>query len=412
MQRSLRSVLAASIRLILVVGMSSLLIGLAGGQTEGVLPFDPLNVNDKITIQKLRDGKEPFGPAHKEVIERVAKFYANRFTWPEYQAPAKSDKEGMHILFMEASQIIVRPTSDAQQQYMSELSKAMVGNLKRVVRNVQPITRINGARVLALLAWAGQEEASDALLEVIKEPNESDAVKLYALRGFKDLFELKQPSKEREAGYIQALVQYLEPRTKVPAGMPPEEAKAVRYVRREAVRALGQTRYPMVEGAAPTALLLLRIACRDASIQPTPNLAEQVEAAIGVCQLDPKLTKDYNADYVAQMLAWFVVDFTSAYNNRASLAEPNTGYSYPWKLYALRLREAFDKLQANAADLPTKGAVDAIAGQAELALDVVEQGRTPKPEALEQWLRSNKVANDSVFKSQAESKVAPALAAN
>src|SRR5207245_6187826 len=121
--------------------------------------------------------------------------------------------------------------------------------------------------------------------------------------------------KEREARVTTALLEYLARKPTLPKDAPPDELAAVNYVRAEAVAALGQTIYPAVSKLVekktrlerPTALVLLRVLRKD-GIEPEPSLAEQVEAAVGICQLHSKELEQYNADYAAYHIGRFIVE--------------------------------------------------------------------------------------------------------
>src|SRR5205814_9294276 len=132
--------------------------------------------------------------------------------------------------------------------------------------------------------------------------------------------------------------------------LPPEEEQGIRFVRREVIRALGQTRYtaagPAGKEVSP-AWALLRVARRN-GVEPEPNVMEQVEAAIGICQLQPKLTKDYNVDYAAYQVGEFVVDFAGYSINPNQLPPSNNGVGIAWKIQAARLSVALDRLRENA----------------------------------------------------------------
>src|SRR5262249_26187929 len=121
---------------------------------------------------------------------------------------------------------------------------------------------------------------------------------------------------EREKRAVLTLLEYLNRKSPLSESSPPEEVAAVVYIRREADRALGQTRYPALIGKDKkilpeglTALSLLKVLRKD-GVTPEPNLAEQVEAAIALCQLNAELVPDYQVDYVVAQLGRFLVEFT------------------------------------------------------------------------------------------------------
>lgn len=414
MNHSTRFLFAKCFQLMVLVGGAWLLIGPSWAQDEGFQPADPLKGGDDSKFRAILSGKTepPFSDDDKKLIDRAAKWYANRLTWPRYQGVQddsdKTDKKTMYNIVDEAlKQIVVapdpqKPLPPARQEYMKEFGKAMSKYLKKVVKNERPITRVNAARVLAELAHAGTDEAADILIDVLKDPNESDAVKLYAARGLKELFAVKQPDAKREARYIQVLLDYLTQKSSGPTDKPPEEEDALRFVRREVIRALGESRYPALGSPAKvdaTAWWLLRVVRKD-KITPEPNLAEQIEAAVGVCQLVPNLPKDskldYNVDVAAYHVGRFIVEFIGHSNNRTNLQPPNNGGSIAWKASAARLSLALDKLLENAPK--SNKSVAAMVPLAQAVLVPIEKGKPAEPVALSNWLNTNTPKTNLVFK--------------
>src|SRR5207302_1350086 len=100
--------------------------------------------------------------------------------------------------------------------YMEEFGKRLTACLQEVVKNPKVIARLNAAVILARLAATGQENAVDVLVEILQEPNPKyEAVKLYALRGLKEVFasgrgESPFADKERETRAITTLLEYIE----------------------------------------------------------------------------------------------------------------------------------------------------------------------------------------------------------
>lgn len=419
MNRSCKS-LRIAVQLPLLFGGLWLLLDPLRAQ-EGLQPAEPLKGAEESQLRSLQSGKaEAITDADRKLIDKAAKFYANRLTWPRYQGREEEgdksgDKKTMYQITEEAlRQIVVAdsPTkklTPTQEEYQKEFGKAMSRYMQKVVRNREPITRINAARILAQLARAGSEECADLLLEVLKDPNENDGVKLWAIRGLRELFNVKQPTPKRESAYIQALLETLEARCTVKkdeiARKTPDELAADRYVRREVIRALGETRHPvLVDGGkvGSASWWLLRIARKD-RISPEPSLSEQIEAAVGVCQLQPKLAKDYHLDYVAHQLGWFIVEYVGASNNKNVLQPPNSSTGVAWKAQAARLAQALDDLQAGAGKEPS---VAEMVKLAKAALAPIEAGGRPgDPGPLERWLQANPPKNTVVLKAVPESVI-------
>jgi hypothetical protein len=323
----------------------------------------------------------------------------------------------MHELVREAAEQILdlrdtkRPPSAGQRVYMEEFGKRLTARLREVVKNPKVIARLNAAIILARLAEAGYEPALDVLAEVIQDPKENDGVKLYAFRGIREFYakgrggESPFVDKEREARVINALLEYLAQKPALPKEASPEEAAAVSYVRAEAVTALGQTFYPASSKLVaktlrierPTALALLRVLRKD-GIQPEPSLAEQVAAAVGVCQLHSKELEQYNPDYAAYHVGRFIVEFASLYNSRGQQEKKE-----PWKIYAHHLNLALKAMKADLGSPPANAATDYVAKLAEQADRLLSEIQTrntanPQPNTLSAWLDQNPPKNNTVYK--------------
>jgi hypothetical protein len=401
--------------------MPRLLAQAKGDPASGML-LPPVNFqtnqDESRAFLSMRKGETPASGAEaKRILDDAAKWYAYRFTHLDYQQP-KSPSKGMQALRQEAMEQILDPhgtgkaLTSQQQAYADEFGKLLTARLHEVADNNKVIVRMNAAMVLAKLAATGREEAADALVEILRKPQESDAVKLYALRGLKGIFSLGAGGnidafrdKEREIRCIQALLDYLGERWKFPPGQPPDEAAASQIIRMDAIQALGRTRFPAYaklvgkkhELERLTALALVRVLAKDGLV-PEPSLKEQVSAAVGLCQLQPQLCKEYQPDYAAYYIGRFVVDFIQAYNQARQKEEKRE----PWKKLAMTLSQA---LNAQKTDLEGPPAHEAfqyfskMQGQAERLLQEVLDGKTnPVPTDLSDWLDKNPPKATSAYK--------------
>ena len=388
-----------------------LLIAPMRAQEEGFLKADKLDGKEETKFRGLYEGKFSVkgGNAQEEeenkrVLDKAARYYANRLTHPQYQENTPKEKT-MNLLVQETSQVIripdpKKPFTPEQAEFMTAFSKTLTGQLRKVIKNDKPITRVNAARILAMLTRAEQEEAADVLVEVLKDPNESDGVKLWAARGLKDLLAARQPAKDRELRTITALTDYLNKLCTAPTSkLPAEEEQGIRYVRREVIRALAQARYPAIGPAGKEvspAWWLLRVA-RHNGVEPEPNVMEQVEAAIGVCQLQPKLTKDYNLEYAAYQVGEFVVDFAGYSINPTNLSPANNGVAISWKIQAAKLAAALDRLRDSA---PGSPAINDVVGRSKAVLAQIEIGKPADASKLEAWLKDKAPKGVPIIKSQ------------
>src|SRR5207248_1806440 len=145
-----------------------------------------------------------------------------------------------------------------------------------------------------------------------------------------------------------------------------------------------------------TALALLRVLRKD-GIEPEPSLAEQVEAAVGVCQLHSKELDQYNPDYAAYQIGRFIVEFVSAYNN------PQKENKDPWKIYAHHLSHALAVMNADLSNPPGSehaAYVAKLSEQANQLLDPIWKSNQANvnPNNLSGWLDQNPPKSQSVYK--------------
>ncbi|HLJ96811.1 MAG TPA: hypothetical protein VKU02_26795 [Gemmataceae bacterium] len=373
---------------------------------------------DTAELKHFQEIRKGVSVANKsEILDHAAQWYAYRLTHTEHQDPKPSFK-GMHDLVREALEQIIdlrtprKPPSAAERAYMEEFGKRFTACLREVAKNPKVIARVNAAVILAQLAKAGQDSAVDVLVEILQDPKETDGVKLFALRGLRDVFtaggdESPFADKEREARVIAALLNYLDRKPALAKDAPPEELAAVSYVREEAVAALGQSRYPAASKVVakvthierPTAWALLRVLRKD-GIQPEPGLAEQVAAAAGVCRLRSKELDPYNPDYVAYHVGRFIVDFVSLYNSKGQQEKEK---KEPWKLYANRLLTGLEIMKIDLATPPASEHTAYVTKMAEQASRLLSQIKDsnmarPEPNDFSTWLDQNPPKNKTVYK--------------
>jgi hypothetical protein len=373
------------------------------------------------TFQELRKGDLPVSRSNAPVLDHAAQWFAYRLTMPEYQEPGRS--QGMTVLRKEALEPLWDlhdtkfPPTQQQAAFMSEYSKRFVARLHDVIKNPHLVARVNATMLLAAVAGKGYEEAADVLLEVIKDPAEKEAVKLWAFRGLHDLFLLGAGDnldpfrdKEREARCVQTLIDYLASKPTLAADAPPDELEGLALVRAEAIAALGETRAPAYshlvekrrEILRQTALTLLRIVAKE-GMTPPPSLDEQVAAAIGVCRLQYRKCAEYQVDYAAQVLGRFLIEFIQRYNHEH---EQNR---YPWKAFALHLNQALILLKADVTGPPSSPHVTYVSKVVDpgerLLREILDGKSDPVPNDFAAWLDQNPPKSQSVYKDKADAVV-------
>ena len=177
-----------------------------------------------------------------------------------------------------------------RKPFVDEFGKAMVAALTGpATQNGDPLIRINAARMNAEVCRAGYDGAADLCIKILAKPDESEAVKFYALQGLKNLFSIyPNPTLPSDPGIpektvfqhdntgnlsplevksIEALIAYIfhQPaEMKTDAGIAdpadanlrqqapskPQNVDAIFYVRREAVRALRRCGWPAPKARA------------------------------------------------------------------------------------------------------------------------------------------------------------------
>jgi hypothetical protein len=326
--------------------------------------------DEKAYKEKLGDIKSMLAgdsAADKKTLDLAAQYYAYRLTWTELQGKHKEMPrlDGEIKVELDNNRREDRKNSEAVKLF----NQALLARLKEVLPNPRPIASVNAAMVLAYMAGQGQEEVTDALADALSDKDMNPATKLWAARGLHDFYMLafapedeqkvRFANKEREARTIKALLTALDMK---PPQNPPasaEDIEGIRYFRGKVIEALGRSRYPAVLDAAgagqgKTALALARI-LRNDGYDPTPRLAEQVAAAIGLCLLkvspDPgyKPSNEYQLDVAAHHLGTFLVELARRHQTHKGDEQRNPATKQPWKVIGARLGVALGSLgeQAN-----------------------------------------------------------------
>lgn len=339
-----------------------------------------VSVNDRNLVTDMRDGKTPVNDAAREekkrAIEAVARFAMLRITSEVNRGLKSGRPTPMTVLHEEASRYVLivpqppRKISESQREYSQAYGKACVALLRPIfgtkekASKFEPLVRVNAARLLAQLGLSGHEGCIDLAVDLIEAPKETDAVRFYALQALKNVFSAVNPedasrspvtNADTELRGIQALITFVNRKSPLSVDASAEEVEALRYVRREAIRALGSVRKPIIRKdkavLAIPAVWLLRIACADPVITLTPSVAERAEALIGYLQLNPD--RQQNIDYAIFFLAKTARDLATEFNSRTTTlpaldpkVPPPMGVSitqrdyYTWKLFAARLEGA------------------------------------------------------------------------
>jgi hypothetical protein len=232
--------------------------------------------------------------------------------------------------------------------------------------------------VLPQFARMKDEAFAEYMVEILtdheaakgKLPNKHDLIKMYAARALReylpvvaidpDQTELGPQAakrKAREMAYVDALTKFIER-----PGMDKladDEKAAMRFVRREVIETLAQTKAPsIVSGTAkiegPIVPTLLKVLSPKGGLDLAPDLSERLEAAIGVCQMNLKYAGEYQGELGLHLVAMFVADFARAYNQDFSETGPDTKKPrrWEWRVQSKRLEEALKDMTKNAKGQP------------------------------------------------------------
>lgn len=291
-----------------------------------------------------------------------------------------------------------------------EILRKMIEELGVILLNNQqePITRVNAGRLLArLAALTGREEVADLLIKVVADDKQPEGSRYYGLMGMRELM-AKLVSKgggfkvaKRKTDMVSALVAYIE---RQPPFMPTTEAEVdgLRFMRREAIRALAEARVSRIAGDpnGHAALALARVAGKDKAINPEPRLDEQLEAAIGLCLLPADATGDLQVGYVSYLIGQFAHDFAQAYK------DPRRSSRDPWKVFGGRFLDAMKEFVNTHGREPSAKTLGALA--LKVVEDVEKKSQTLNTGPLGQWTEKNTTGQQTIYKSDPKSAVVPA----
>jgi hypothetical protein len=333
----------------------------------------------RVPLARLRNGDVEFSMDEQErrkLLEQVARFYAYRLTHenPMYTTPnalrEHMDQLAKTVLPFARALELSEDTPPEQtrrvRQYASELARAFVPALLRVLQDPRPIVRINAMRMAYLFAERGIGEIYPVLLYPLeKYPIDASAAhqseRYWAIRGFGELFHAVASNRDpkriilppeivtRAASLIERWLTWayhLDPAlTKT---WPPEEQAGWQSFRRAGLRALAHLRRPLLDPANPktgrVAEIFLQVMKADpaAKFSPQPSLAEQVEAAAGLLALLPDAKGPYQSDYAFHEVGRFVAELITD-------ANADTEGRQPWQFYAALLRARLLEVQSHPA---------------------------------------------------------------
>jgi hypothetical protein len=393
--------------LVCVIAVSAAQQPIPGAEGERALDAKELKGDERTTFNKLRDGNIDVKADHQAVLEKAAQWYVYRVTWPQYQRksnPESSDRMTMNDIVNDCTRQLperskMLPKGDGrnrQYKYIAEYGKEVTKACDEVLKNPMPIARVNAARILAHLGKTGPEKQVDPLLRILKDKEQIEPVKLYALRGLKEIQTTvretgtgKFEEADREGKIANALIAFLH---REPDSFKDTSPDAQKWLRREAVRALANGRSAVVfvkkEPVAQPALELLKVVAKD-GLDPEPSIGERTDAAIGLLQMQGP--KDYQPDYACLHIGHFLLDFTVEYNNDRTKNSANMR-AEPWRVQAAKMRLALENL---AEDSKNKNVGNFLA-RAKPVLEAVEKDQVPNVALLKRFMKEYKPATSLI----------------
>jgi hypothetical protein len=298
-----------------------------------------------------------------------------------------------------------------QIEFADEFGKAIAEACGVILANpTKPIERVNAVRLMAAVAHAPAPSLADPLVAVVTNPKATDAEKVYAFQGLRNLLEQPDPTdparhifgatagNTKLAEIANALTAYV-CQNRAPKN--DRERGVIEFVRRDAVTALAKFRDPILrnvrrEVIARPGWTLARVMEMDPSVSPPFTIQERIEAAIGLGQmrLDPELNLDVAAHAMADVLV-NAAQVANLDNGRAS--EQKTLPILPWKIYAARWSYALSVWRDGASKAPKNRYPETLTAVAqagiEMLADVEKNGSAGQTAAgvqsLTTWAKNN-----------------------
>jgi hypothetical protein len=351
---------------------------------------DPTKVPQFSNTGAIIERRNGFGipkadlPAVQKTFATFAQYYADSISHPLVIKAAQdpllkldADKRlipKMDDLFDSVNRFLLEPTPTSRVtadnlDYIRELGFAFDAALKPLITNhPETIVRVNAMRFYAVLCRTGAPAHWPTITDLLVNENTKTEVKYYALQAAGNLLsaydadeyksrrhaldENPRPPADQKIGALVAAVQdcVVNP-NKLLAGLPKkideattEQIEVIRFVRRQAIRALGEVRFMTLPGPDGKALhpahILIRVCTSDPTLGPAPSPSECGEAVIGLCNMshinNGKPERGFNPDAVVEAIAQGIVTFATPRADRGDR-------SLPWKGYALRISDAFRK---------------------------------------------------------------------
>jgi hypothetical protein len=390
------------------------------------IPKPPDPSRAKTLLYSMRSGTKDVreDPNNKEAVKTFAKWLAYSIAQPPYNGEPVPRETKINLppemltmsYIMSEAETFAKLDATAgnggrliveQLEYGAEMGAAIAAEVKVVLAGAaRPIERINAVRLLSIAAKLPAPGVVDPLLEIVNDTKGSDAMKLYAFQGLRNILDqtpVDEPGKHiklasdntARLGQIgQALVNYIMQK-RTPRD--DKERDVIQFVRRDAVAALarfkdGVLRKPNKDLVFRPSWQLMRVMGGDPIAAPAFTIQEQTEAAIGFCQM--KVDPDMNLDVAAYNVAPVVMNFVRIANFDGERAQRDkTLPALPWKVYSARLSYAIAVWRGAATTLPKARLTENVTSFATQAISVLDPIEKKGPEAaldtsgLARWMQ-------------------------
>ncbi|GEM_PF-5023737 len=314
-------------------------------------------------------------PMTDQQLELASRYYVLRVT----DVLALDDRKRMDLYVLEFEQMVqvAEKYAAKNRDVVGKFAPHLVNRFKEVFAldfKTNRIAIVNGAVLLPLAARLRQEAIGDYLAGIAADEKMNDAVRVHAIKAMREFFpanpftktelgvKANVVKKDRDVQRVDALLKYID--RPMPKARDSYEVEGIRYVRQQAVAALGKTSVPAVtslEGKIEGNVALGLIKVLSKKVQPEPSMQERVEAAIGVCHFT-KFVEEYDPQVGIFLVANCLSDMFSEYKRdfaNISLKPKDRKPTYlPWKHDSRRFELALAELVAN-----TRGTPSAVAAQ-------------------------------------------------
>ena len=253
-----------------------------------------------------------------------------------------------------------------QLEFADEFGKAIAAATTVVLKeSAKPIERINAVRLMSVAARSPAPSLADPLVAVVNNPKASDAEKLYAFQGLRNLLEqadVNEPTRHifgasagnPKLGEIAIALNNYVMQKRTPRD--DKERAVIEFVRRDAVAALARFKDPSIRKANRELIFrpawaLARVMGNDPAVAPPFTIQEQMEAATGFAQM--KVDPDMSLDLSAYTMAGLLVNAARAANlDNERATGTGTLTVVPWKLTAARWSYALSVWREHVKSVP------------------------------------------------------------